>query len=100
MNKPTISIQRDWKLDYKDGNMGEWKMAYDCNSHKFYHGLHASRARMNVVSVEINGTLNTNPVIIGNCVECFTNLFGQDKRLITKKKLMLKWLPIMCSLLC
>ena len=34
---------------------------HNCNSHKFYHGLQASHARMNVVIVEIYGTLNTNP---------------------------------------
>ena len=52
---------------------------HNCNSHKFYHGLQASHARMNVVSVEIDGTLNTNPQgIIDNCVKYCTNLFGQD----------------------
>ena len=51
----------------------------NCHSHKFYHGLHASHARMNVVCVEIDGTLNTNPqVIIDNCGKHFTNIFGQD----------------------
>ena len=53
---------------------------HNCNSHKFYHGLQASHARMNVVNVEIDGILNTNPqVIIDNCVKHFTNLFGQDR---------------------
>ena len=52
---------------------------HNCHSHKFFHGLHASHARMNVVCVEIDGTLYTNPqVIIDECVKHFTNLFGQE----------------------
>ena len=52
---------------------------HNCNSHKFYHGLHASHARMNVVTVKIDGTLNTSPqVIIYNCAKYFTNIFGQN----------------------
>ena len=52
---------------------------HNCNSHEFYHGLHASHVRMNMVCVEIDGTLNTNPqVIIDTCVKHFTNIFGQE----------------------
>ena len=55
---------------------------HNCHSHKFFHGLHASHARMNVVCVEIDGTLNTNPqVIIDECVKHFKNLFGQEGNL-------------------
>ena len=56
-----------------------YQQDHNCNSHKFYHGLHASHARMNVVRVEIDGTLNTTPqVITDNCVKYLTNLFGQE----------------------
>ena len=54
---------------------------YDHNSvsHKFFHGLHASHARMNVVRIEVDGTLSTNPqVIIDNCIQYFTKLLGHE----------------------
>ena len=54
---------------------------YDHNSvsHKFFHGLHASHARMNVVRIEVDGTLSTNPqVIIDNCIQHFTKLLGHE----------------------
>ena len=52
---------------------------HNCQSHKFFHGLHASHARMNVVRLEIDGTLNTDPqVIIDNCIQHFTTLLGQE----------------------
>ena len=37
---------------------------HNCNSQKFYHGLPASHARINVIHVEIDGTFNTNPQVI------------------------------------
>jgi hypothetical protein len=52
---------------------------HNCISHKFFHGLHASHARMNVVRLEVDGTLNTNPqVIIDSCIQHFTKLLGQE----------------------
>ena len=52
---------------------------HNCHSHKIFHGFHASHARMNVVCLEIDGTLNTNPqVIITNCAKYFMNLFRQE----------------------
>ena len=68
------SYQQSWVMAMKNEVHD-----HNCNSHKFYHRLHASHARMNVVSVEIDGTLNINPqVIIDNCVKHFTNIFGHD----------------------
>jgi hypothetical protein len=52
---------------------------HNCISHKFFHGLHGSHARMNVVRLEVDGTLNTNPqVIIDSCIQHFTKLLGQE----------------------
>ena len=60
--------------------MGMKHELHDCNCQpdRNFHGFHASHTRMNVVCLEIDGTLNTNPqVIVDNCVNHFTTLLGQ-----------------------
>ena len=68
------SYQQFWVRDKK-------QEVYDHNSisHKFLHGLHASHARMNVVRLEVDGTLSTNPqVIIDNCIQHFTKFLDHE----------------------
>ena len=69
-------------ISYQQFRMRDKKQqVHDHNfvSHKFFHGLRASHARMNVVRIEVDGTLSTNPqVIIDNCIQHFTKLLGHE----------------------
>ena len=66
------SYQQSWVIAMKNEVHD-----HNCHSHNFFYGSHASYARMIIVCVEIDGTLNTNlQVIIDDCH--FTNLFGQE----------------------
>ena len=51
----------------------------NCQSHAFFHALHESHARFNVVRVEDNGEMHTEPqFIIGKCEQFFRHLFRSD----------------------
>ncbi len=51
----------------------------NCQSHKFFRALHESHARYNVVRIEEDGHVVTDPkVIVQNCVEYYKKLLDVD----------------------
>ena len=47
----------------------------NCQSHKKFHALHESHARYNVVRIEENGQMVTDPqVIVTKCMEYYKQL--------------------------
>ena len=48
----------------------------NCQSHKISHDLHESYAQHNVVRLEENGIMSSNPQeIVKKCIEYYTQLF-------------------------